>query len=394
MLKHLTQKCKIDLQKLRLQHNQLGEQRKYADQWYSNLISYKQLQEAHKSTQSAEDVRLFTYVTIIFLPLSFSSSLFSMGGAPHATTLAVMGPTTVVALALTILLLANMNLLNRKLRFWFDKAKHDAREKMAASKQSWVSDWGRVSKELTEAAQLQVADTKKRLPAESKWWYFFFWLSYCFRLPRIHVRSGFRAWKSWNGRSLHLIVRTLIALLFLPACTLVFVVEVLLLMMNDTIRLIWALLRSTQRQPGNKKVIGRQDEDRTNEKDKDSISGKTFASKPSSVQPAWLRIFKKLYGWLESPPRPVRGYRNKRYPPPADQEAEVPLVQESSDSESDSDSSDISSIHTFELPSDEIDEWISSPTDGTAVKRHPDTSANPAGGTTTEETRTQIEDFV
>ena len=109
MLKHLTQKCEINLKKLRIQHNQLGEQRKYVDQWYNNLVSYKQLQEAHTSTQSAEDVRLFTYVTIIFLPLSFSSSLFSMAGTPQATTLAVMGPTTVIALALTILLLANMN---------------------------------------------------------------------------------------------------------------------------------------------------------------------------------------------------------------------------------------------------------------------------------------------
>ena len=32
MLQHLTRKCKINLQKLRIQHNQLREQRKYADQ--------------------------------------------------------------------------------------------------------------------------------------------------------------------------------------------------------------------------------------------------------------------------------------------------------------------------------------------------------------------------
>ena len=396
MLKHLTQKCKINLQKLQIQRDQLGEQRKYVDQWYSNLVSYKQLQEAHSSTQSAEDVRLFTYVTIIFLPLSFSSSLFSMGGAPHATTLAVMGPTTVIALALTVLLLANMNLLNRKSRFWFDKATHNAREKMADSKNSWVSDWSKVSKELTEATQLQATgmDTKKRLPAESKWWYFFFWLSYCFRLPRIHVRGGFHAWRNRDGVSLHLIVRTVIALLVMPACALVFIVEVLLLMMNDTIRLVWAISRSTESQPVNKKAIGRQDGDKTNEKDKDSVSAKTTSSKSSSVQPAWLRISKKLYGWLESPPRPVKTHRDKRYPPAADQEAEVPLTQESSDIESVSDSSDISSIHSTELPTDETDEWIRSPIDNGTVKHHPDTSANPAKVTTMDDSRTQVEDFV
>ena len=317
-----------------------------------------------------------------------------MGGTPHATTLAVMGPTTVIALALTILLLANMNLFNRKLRFWFDKAKNNAREKMAASKDSSVPNWSRVAKELNEAAQLQATgiDTKKRLPAESKWWYFFFWLCYCFRLPRLHVRSGFRAWKNSNEPSLNLTVRTVLALLSLPLCVLVFIVEVLLLMMNDTLMLILARLRRTLNRPGDEKAIGRRGRDGTSVRDKDSISGKTTASKPSYVQPAWVRISKKLYGWLESPPRPVKDHREKRYGPAADQKAKS--SQESSGGESDSDSSDMSSINATELPRDEIDEWISSTTDGTDVEPRPDASANPAGGTTTEETRTQTENFV
>ena len=385
MLKHLTKKCKINLQKLRVQHNQLGEQRKYADQWYNNLVSYKQLQEAHTSTQSAEDVRLFTYVTIIFLPLSFSSSLFSMGGTPHATTLAVMGPTTVVALALTILLLANMNLLNRKLRFWFDKSKNDARKKMAASKNSSVPDWSRVAKELNEAAQLQATgiDTKKRLPAESKWWYFFFWLCYFFRLPRIHVRSGFRAWKNWNGLTLHLILRTVLALFCFPFCILVFIVELLLLMMHDI--LLWSsvMLYHTLNRLGDEKAIGRRNTGWASVKDKDSISGKTTASKQSSRQPAWVRVSKKLYGWLESPPRLIIDNRKKRYEPAADQKPK--LSQNFWEIEPESDSSDISSIHATELPRDEIDDLINSAIDA---------SAKPTGGTATDETRTQMEDVV
>ena len=265
---------------------------------------------------------------------------------------------------------------------------------MVASKNSSVPDWSRVAKELNEAAQLQATgiDTKKRLPAESKWWYFFFWLCYCFRLPRIHVRSGFRAWKNWNEPSLHLIIRTVLALLSLPLCILVFVVEVLLLMINDTLILILAMLRRTLNRPGDGKAIGRRDRDRTSVKDKDSISGKTTASKRSSDQPAWFRISKKLYGWLESPPRPVKYHREKRSRPPADQNAYS--SEKSSDSESDSDSSDFSSIHATELPRDEIDEWISSPTDGVDVEPRPDASVNPAGPTTTDETRTQIADFV
>ena len=387
-LKHLTQKCKINLQKLRIQHNQLGEQRMYADQWYTNLVGYKQLREA----RTAEDVRLFTYVTIIFLPLSFSSSLFSMAGTPQASTLAVMGPTTVIALALTILLLANMNLLNRKLRFWFDKAKTNAREKMAASKNPSVPDWSRVAKELNEATQLQGTgiDTKKQLPAESKWWYFFFWLCYCFRLPRIHVCSGLRAWINGNELSLHLIGRTVLALLFLPLCIFVFIAEVLLLMINDTLILILAMIRRTPNRLEDERAIGKRDRDGTRVKDKDNISEKTTTSKPGTVQPAWVRISEKLYGWLESPPRPVKNYHKKRYRPAADHKAKG----ESSGSESDSDSSSLSSIHANKLPRDEIDELIGSPADGIDVKPPPDASANPARGTTTDETRTQIEDLV
>ena len=413
-LKHLTHKCKIKFQKLRIQHAQLGEQRRYAAQWYNNLVSYKQLQEAHTSTHTAEDVRLFTYVTIIFLPLSFSSSLFSMGGAPHASTLAVMGPTTAIALALTILLLANMNLLNRKARFWFDKAKHNARKKMADSEGSWASDWIRVSRELSEAAQLQVTamDTKKHLPAESKWWYFFFWLLYIFRIPRGYVRNGFGAWKNSNGLSLHLIARTLTALFFLPACILIFTAQVLLLVLNDTLKLTWAMLRSTQHHLKDEKATGRRGEDRTTiEKGKESLSRTSTALKKPPVQPAWLRTLNKFSHWLESPPRPIKKFRDYIYPPAAaahQSEAGAPLTLtlEPPQSDSDSDSSVVSSIHSTDLPRGveaDDDEWLVSPpppappTDGTAaLPPHPDAAASAKlaeGTVVTEESRTHVEDF-
>ena len=402
-LKHLTHKCKINLQKVRIQHAQLGEQLKYAAQWYSNLVSYKQLQEAHTSTHTAEDVRLFTYVTIIFLPLSFSSSLFSMAGTPDTTTLAIMGPTTAIALALTILLLANMNLLNRKARFWSDKVKHNAREKMAASKGSWASDWVRVSRELTEAAQLQVTgmDNKKHLPAESKWWYFYFWLLYCFRIPRGHVRDGFVAWRNWDGLSLHLIARTLMALLFLPACIFIFTGQVLLLVINDALGLSWAILRSRQSQPKDEKPIGSRGKDATNEKGKESLSRTSTVSENPPVQPAWLRLLETLSAWLESPPRPIKKSRDTQYPPAADQKPDAPLTPPSPDSESDSDSSGISSIHRTDLPDvdadddwlDLADEGLEFSADGTAAPSHTDASGKLAGGIMSDESRTEVEDF-
>lgn len=102
-----------------------------------------------------------------------------------------------------------MNLLNRKLRFWFDKAKNKIRAKMAKSGNSSLSDWSRVERELAEAAQLQNSgmDTKECLLAESKWWYIYFRLWYCFQLLSALVRHGFWTRGTRNGPSLRLIAK-------------------------------------------------------------------------------------------------------------------------------------------------------------------------------------------
>ncbi|KAL0262343.1 hypothetical protein SLS55_003789 [Diplodia seriata] len=51
--------------------------------------------------RSAEDVRLFTYVTATFLPISFATSIFSMGGSPGGALLGKMICVATVALLLT-----------------------------------------------------------------------------------------------------------------------------------------------------------------------------------------------------------------------------------------------------------------------------------------------------
>jgi len=58
--------------------------------------------------QLAENVQLFTYATIVFLPLSFCSSLFSMGGSPAGSTIKTFIEVTVVAVVITFLVLVNV----------------------------------------------------------------------------------------------------------------------------------------------------------------------------------------------------------------------------------------------------------------------------------------------
>ncbi|KAL1622898.1 hypothetical protein SLS56_008579 [Neofusicoccum ribis] len=66
------------------------------------------------SFQSAENVRFFTYVTVVFLPLGFATAIFSMGGIPGNSELIGMIATAVVALCLTIIALANAKVLDDK----------------------------------------------------------------------------------------------------------------------------------------------------------------------------------------------------------------------------------------------------------------------------------------
>lgn len=67
------------------------------------------------SFRGSENINLFTYVTVVFLPLGFAASIFSMGGAPDATTLTSMIVTAIVALYLTIGALVNAKPLDDSL---------------------------------------------------------------------------------------------------------------------------------------------------------------------------------------------------------------------------------------------------------------------------------------
>lgn len=52
---------------------------------------------------SSENIRYFTYITIAFLPLGFSASIFSMNGAPNHETVISMIVTTTIAFLLTFI---------------------------------------------------------------------------------------------------------------------------------------------------------------------------------------------------------------------------------------------------------------------------------------------------
>ncbi|KAL1638691.1 hypothetical protein SLS58_008723 [Diplodia intermedia] len=61
------------------------------------------------SLRGSEDIRYFTYVTVVFLPLGFASSMFSMSGSPTNATVGSMVVTAVIALFTTSIVLWAMS---------------------------------------------------------------------------------------------------------------------------------------------------------------------------------------------------------------------------------------------------------------------------------------------
>lgn len=69
------------------------------------------------SLRGAENIRFFTYVTVVFLPLGFAASVFSMSEVPPVTDiLRGMVVCAFIALFITIMMLANAKKLNSGLR--------------------------------------------------------------------------------------------------------------------------------------------------------------------------------------------------------------------------------------------------------------------------------------
>ncbi|KAI1373906.1 hypothetical protein F4677DRAFT_427594 [Hypoxylon crocopeplum] len=63
------------------------------------------------SLRGSEDIRFFTYVTVVFLPLGFASSVFSMSGTPAPDLIVSLVICAAVALALTVFALFNAKAL-------------------------------------------------------------------------------------------------------------------------------------------------------------------------------------------------------------------------------------------------------------------------------------------
>ena len=327
-----TRRCKSEIENFRRQRGRFAEQQRFVEHRHNTMISQMQLREARTSTQSAEDIRLFTYVTIIFLPLSFSTSLFGMQSKPSGDIVLTMLQTTAIALAITFFFLANMKPIDRNGRFWSKRLDRATRKRMKESEDSWNLSWKDIAEDLEQAAKRKLVkpDDDERVPSESKWFYLVFWLMYTIRRPGTHVTKTISKWRTAstrNGIELKLETHhTTTELLLCSVLVPVTLISMLLHVVFNIISDFFAIIRRSgyhagghgkvspeddktkvtmNRQPGPDDVS----EHESNREQGTKIHLWTRLQRLAATGPGqWSAFLAKLYRWLDNPPRPLGKY--------------------------------------------------------------------------------------
>lgn len=215
------------------------------------LISSQEHIRDDLGLRGAEDIRFFTYVTVVFLPLGFASSLFSMSDSPSSDLVSNMAICAVVALAITLVALVNAKSIGLVIgQCWslVGKAYGDyTRATMRTS--SLIQE--RVARKHPgstatdeETAPQQVLtlgeDTRphSKKPGQ-KAIYSWFWLTYLvIELPARRVLLGYEALReprpNWAT-----VVNVIFGVLLLPFCILTWLIQVFLYNFADLSRLVW-----------------------------------------------------------------------------------------------------------------------------------------------------------
>ncbi|KAL9614415.1 MAG: hypothetical protein Q9167_001086 [Letrouitia subvulpina] len=114
-------KSKAHIQMIEALRQRIESMIEHIKQLRAWLLEDLSLKEARMSNRSADDVRIFTYATVIFLPLSFASSLFSMAGPPSNSTTRTFVVAAAVALIATLAFVLNAGTPIRVITYYKNK---------------------------------------------------------------------------------------------------------------------------------------------------------------------------------------------------------------------------------------------------------------------------------
>lgn len=152
-----------------------------------------QLREARLSARSAEDVRLFTYITIVLLPLSFVAGLFSMQKAPTGTLTKTFSLAAFIALIATLLILFTLKTMSsiawRCVNIILDAIS-------LIMNRSNLGFWSQTRKALVKAEERNIKpDDPTHTHKTTKWLYLLFVVSFCFlELPTTRLLAAYDAY--------------------------------------------------------------------------------------------------------------------------------------------------------------------------------------------------------
>ncbi len=226
--------------------NQVSTKMSRVQHLRDSLSADMQLREARLQARSAEDVRLFTYVTIVFLPITFSSGLFSMQQAPGNSLVGTFAKVAVIALVITLVILFNLKTMSRNMWTYVNAALHNISYTMSIS--SW-SFWVQTREDLVQAEKRNIqSDEPLQIRKLSKWWYCLFLLAFVLlELPAIRVQLACDVFfppteeDPKQPRLLRKTLRVIVGLLFLPLFVFVYVALFLLRNLIDFFQFISSL---------------------------------------------------------------------------------------------------------------------------------------------------------
>lgn len=222
------------------------------------LISSQEHIRDDLGLRGAEDIRFFTYVTVVFLPLGFASSIFSLNGTPGGSLIASMAVTAVVVFALTLIALYNaktigivIDQISNVIDIYYGGYTRATMSRSAIVRRH-RGRRGRQTEVRAEAWREPPVKTDENKEAtrhkstdDMKSVYFWFWLAYLLiELPARRVLLGYAALKdqtlNWTA-----CYNVLIGILLLPFCIISWVLQVIVYNFLDVFKFLWGKLHST-----------------------------------------------------------------------------------------------------------------------------------------------------
>lgn len=156
------------------------------------------------SFRSEQNIASFTYVTVVFLPLGFATSIFSMNGHPGTSVVISMLTASVVALSITVIALMNAKVLAGVV----EDITSEFSKRTANAKGSSAMAQGRKRTERKDRAPDAGSINPAPLGISSKSlssWNLIFWIGYIFiEVPARMIAPALRylGWLPQDGRDL------------------------------------------------------------------------------------------------------------------------------------------------------------------------------------------------